>query len=160
MENAADALKMACAVFIFIIALSIVFSLIGKVKETADAVMNNSDKTNYYEWYFGDKYDKGRSVGRETVVASLYNSGEESTSIYISSKTGNLLYQIEDGVVKQPETENIQEVVEEILENPTTNYKENIVEIITKGEYREAEDGTRITIYPGATNTYIYYTAE
>jgi len=54
MENASDALKMAFAIFVFVIALTIVFSLITKVKETADAILLNSDKTNYYEWETGN----------------------------------------------------------------------------------------------------------
>lgn len=54
MENAADALKMAFAIFVFVIALSIVFSLIGHVKETADAVLFYTDKTNFYEEKVGD----------------------------------------------------------------------------------------------------------
>jgi len=54
MENASDALKMAFAIFVFVIALTIVFSLISKVKETADAILVNSDKTTYYEWETGN----------------------------------------------------------------------------------------------------------
>ena len=54
MENASDALKMTFAIFVFVIALTIVFSLISKVKETADAILLNSDKTNYYEWETGN----------------------------------------------------------------------------------------------------------
>lgn len=64
MENAADALKMAFAVFVFIIALSIVFSLIGNVKETADTVLYYADKTNYYEWETGDLKERKNSRGR------------------------------------------------------------------------------------------------
>lgn len=58
MENASDALKMAFAIFVFVIALTIVFSLISKVKETADAILLNSDKTNYYEWETGNLEDR------------------------------------------------------------------------------------------------------
>lgn len=58
MENASDALKMACAIFIFVIALSIVFSLISKIKTTADTILYYSDKTNYYEWESGDQEER------------------------------------------------------------------------------------------------------
>lgn len=61
MENTTDALKMAFAIFVFIIALSIVFSLIGKVKETADSILFYSDKTNYYEWDTGDLSERKTS---------------------------------------------------------------------------------------------------
>ena len=63
MENAADALKMAFAIFVFIVALSIVFSLIGKVKETADAVLANSDKTNYYQYAYGKNVKERKNSG-------------------------------------------------------------------------------------------------
>ena len=53
MENASDALKMAGAVLIFIIALTIVFSLISQIKTTSDSVLFNSDKLNYYTWETG-----------------------------------------------------------------------------------------------------------
>lgn len=48
MENASDAIKMAGAIFIFIIALTILFSLMATTKESADQVLYNSDKTNFY----------------------------------------------------------------------------------------------------------------
>lgn len=61
MENATDALKMAFAIFVFIVALSMVFSLIGKVKETADAVLYYTDKTNYYDWETGNSEERKNS---------------------------------------------------------------------------------------------------
>ena len=53
MENSVDALKMAFAVFMFIVALSIIFSLLTKTKDTADVILFYSDKTNYYDWEEG-----------------------------------------------------------------------------------------------------------
>lgn len=149
MENAADALKMAFAIFVFIIALSIFFSLLTKVKDTADSVLLYSDKTNYYEWKEGT-LENGRLVGEDTVIATLYNSGDDLTRVIIQ-KDGKQIY---------PSTNrNIREVIEEELSDGTI-YFENIVEVITGGTYRVGEDGTKITIRPGTTKTYIYYTAQ
>ena len=39
MENAVDALKIAFAVFVFLIALTVTFSMIAKVKSTAEYVL-------------------------------------------------------------------------------------------------------------------------
>lgn len=64
MENTADALKMAFAIFVFIVALSMVFSLIGNIKETADAVLYYSDKTNYYQTETGTADVEKRKKGR------------------------------------------------------------------------------------------------
>lgn len=58
MENSADALKMVLAIFMFVIALSIVFSQLSKIKETADATLLYSDKTNYYDWEEGTLTEK------------------------------------------------------------------------------------------------------
>ena len=70
MENATDALKMAFAVFVFVIALSTVFSLMTKTKEVADTVLWYSDKTNYYD-LTDEKTDEGRIVGEDTVISAL-----------------------------------------------------------------------------------------
>lgn len=60
MENAADALKMAFAIFVFIMALSMVFSLISTIKETADEVLFITDKTNFYDWEIGNLEERKR----------------------------------------------------------------------------------------------------
>ena len=149
MENAADALKIAFAIFVFIIALSIFFSLITKVKDTADSILISSDKTNYYEWTEGT-LENGRLVGEDTVIAALYNSSDDLTRVIIQ-KGGEQIY--------PSSNRNIREVIEEKLSDGTI-YLENIVEVVTGGTYRVGEDGTKITIRPGTTKTYIYYTAQ
>ena len=149
MENAADALKIAFAIFVFIIALSIFFSLITKVKDTADSILISSDKTNYYEWTEGT-LENGRLVGEDTVIAALYNSSDDLTRVIIQ-KGGEQIY--------PSSNRNIREVIEEKLSDGTI-YFENIVEVVTGGTYRVGEDGTKITIRPGTTKTYIYYTAQ
>lgn len=65
MENVSDALKMAFAIFVFIIALSMVFFLLTEVKTTADSILFASDKTNYFEWETGS-LENGRIVGIDT----------------------------------------------------------------------------------------------
>ena len=49
MENAADALGMAAAVLIFIIAIASSFSLFGTAKQTADSIILMRDKQAYLE---------------------------------------------------------------------------------------------------------------
>ena len=49
MENAADALKMAAAILIFIIAIASSFSLFGTAKQTADSIIGIRDKQAYLE---------------------------------------------------------------------------------------------------------------
>lgn len=49
MENALDALKMAAAVLIFVIALAVAFSIIGTTKQTADSIITMRDKQAYLD---------------------------------------------------------------------------------------------------------------
>lgn len=49
MENAVDALKMAAAILIFIIAISTSFSLFSTAKQTSDTIISMRDKQKYLE---------------------------------------------------------------------------------------------------------------
>lgn len=149
MENASDALKMAFAIFVFIIALSIVFSLITQVKETADEILFNSDKTTYYSWETGETLENGRTVGIETVISTLKNYKKQSSYVIIDGKEFN--FATMDDEINRYIEENI---------TGTHKYLENIREITTGGKYRIAEDGTKITIQPGTTRTYVIYTKK
>ena len=147
MENAADALKIAFACFVFVIALSIVFSLMTKVKHTADTVLYYSDKTNYWETTTGD-LSEGRIVGEETVIAALYNTGKDQTNITIQKGT-TTIYPSSTG-------KSIQNIIKDELSDKAM-YKERIVEITTEGIYRIADDGTKLTETPGKTKVYIIF---
>ena len=68
MENAADALKIVFAIFAFIVALSMVFSLISTIKETADEVLFITDKTNFYGWENGNLEERKRCRGRHSNI--------------------------------------------------------------------------------------------
>lgn len=149
MENAADALKMAFAIFVFIVALSIVFSLIGNVKETADAILYYSDKTNYYQYETGN-LENGRIVGIDTVISTLKNYRNQSAYVIIDGKEFNYGANM-DAEIDTYITNNI---------GSSAQYYENIREITTGGQYRIAEDGTKITIRPGTTRTYVIYTKK
>ncbi len=75
MENATDALKIAFVAFIFIVALSIVFSLMTKIKATADSILISSDQTTYYNWNTGEtnyRQRNGRVVGVDEVISTSF----------------------------------------------------------------------------------------
>lgn len=77
MENASDALKIAFAIFIFVIAITLTFMTISQAKTTADVVLFMSDKTNYYD-YFAGSLTEGREVGIDTVISTIYKYRKES----------------------------------------------------------------------------------
>ena len=145
MENASDALRMAFAVFVFIVALSIVFSLISKVKQTADAIILNSDKTTYYEWLEGS-FDEGRVVGIDTVISTLKNYRKQGTYVIIEGTEYNYLTDPDD----------IDAFIDTNIKK-NDEYIENIREITTGGKYITADDGTKVTVEHGQTRTYIIY---
>lgn len=150
MENVSDALKMAFAIFVFIIALSIVFFLLSEIKSTADSIMFDSDKTNYFAWETGS-LENGRIVGIDTVISTLKNYTKQSTYVIIEDSSGSTEYNF------STTKEEIENFINSNIKK-TDRYLENIREITTGGKYKVAEDGTRVTIQPGTTRTYVIYT--
>ncbi len=150
MENVSDALKMAFAIFVFIIALSMVFFLLTEVKTTADSILFDADKTNYFEWETGS-LENGRIVGIDTVISTLKNYTTQSTYVIVEDERGSTEYNFNTS------KEEIESFINSNIRS-TAQYLENIREITTGGKYMVAEDGTRVTIQPGTTRTYVIYT--
>lgn len=80
MENAAEALKLAFAVFVFVMALSICISTFSLARETADMVLSSSDETKYYE-YEDTGSTEYREVGLETIIPTLYKYNKENYKV-------------------------------------------------------------------------------
>lgn len=83
MENAADALKMAGAVIIFVLALSVIIFYFGEVRLTADTILSYKDReTKYID---GDFYYKTsgteRTVHLETIIPSIFRAYLENYKI-------------------------------------------------------------------------------
>ena len=146
MENATDALKMAFAVFMFIVALSVVFSLMTKIKDTADTVLWYSDKTNYYDWA-EENTDNGRTVGEDVVISALYTIVEEK--LYIQIKDGTTTTTFAPSILPA-EVEKRQKYIND-------NLNSGVMELTTGGVFRTAEDETKITIQPGTTKAYVIF---
>ena len=155
MDNVTDALKMAFAVFVFVIALSIVFSLMTKTKDVADAVLWYSDKTNYYDWT-DEKTAEGRIVGEDTVISALQTQIKEKVFVQIQDQNG-ITEKTFKPSSQEDEVQKREEYIKDALNNGTNKYLERVVEITTGGVFRTAEDGTRITIQPGTTRTYVIF---
>ena len=88
MENAADALKMAAAVLIFVLALSISIVAFGQVRQTADVVLSYKDReteyiesNNYYNLSAEERTAGGRYVGLETIIPTIYRVYRENYKI-------------------------------------------------------------------------------
>lgn len=169
MENAADALKMAFAVFIFIFALSLAFSTITQAKETADIVLFANDKTNYYDYADIDPNVEGRIVGIETVISTIYRCKNETMVVTVLDNggqplkfdlNGNEVKAIFDSSEDQGELNNkISKFVEKYIDSGT--YLEQFVEAKYSGkEITSPEDGSSIIVTKGGTKMFITYTMQ
>ncbi|MBQ2917479.1 MAG: hypothetical protein IJE59_04900 [Clostridia bacterium] len=161
MENATDALKIAFAIFVFVIAITLTFSLISQAKSTSDYVLSYSDRTNFYE--HSDSKDKNRIVSVTEVISNLYRYYKESLCVTVVlgeeehkfdlSNTYSTTAQIEKKLSKF--------ITDTLLKNYSdVTFKEEFVEVPVSGIYQTGEDGTQITLSSGGKKLYITYTAQ
>lgn len=134
MENAAEALKMAAAVLIFVLALSISINAFGEARMTATTILNYQD--NEYDYtYVEENTDASgnvsteRIVGVETVVPSIYKAYRENYKIVFKGLDGGVY-------TKDDETGRAQEINTIDLQNEvlgTESQKEQFVNAILYG---------------------------
>ncbi len=78
MENAAEALRIAFAVFVFVIALAVSFFMISQARQTADVVFAMEDDSRYFAeglegiTYLSAGAQGEQLVGWDTVVSEIY----------------------------------------------------------------------------------------
>ena len=146
MENAADALLIAFAVLIFIVALSVTLTSLSQAKTTADVVLFYSDRENFQKPLPNDSdnfEDGGRIVGIDTVIATISRCAKEKFSVKIIDGTNeNSVYNFEYDV--QTEEEIKLEIERFIKEYTGVNYRETYVEVTTSGTTYLGEDGTQL----------------
>lgn len=157
MENATDALLMAFAVLIFIIALSVTLSSLSQAKSTADIVLFYSDRENFQTSLKDDPdnvSNGSRTVGIDTVVATIERCAKEKFSVRIIDEKE---YKFEYDV--QTEEEIRREIDNFIREHTGNNYRETYVEVTTSGTTHFGEDGTQLEENVGK-KIYITYRKE
>lgn len=119
MENAADALKMAAAVLIFVLAVSIIIFYFGQARQTSDIIIDYRDRETTYSSY--EPNTSGvRTVSFETVVPSIFRSYLENYKI-IFDGLNSPIYKIKraDGQIIEKYTLD--------LETSSTNIYTNVV---------------------------------
>lgn len=92
MENAAEALKMAGAVLIFIIAMSVAFMMITLTRSTADTIFATTDKQEYVDNITAmvQTGDENRVVGLDTIIPTIYRYAQENYGVTIIDN-GNIV---------------------------------------------------------------------
>lgn len=176
MENAADAIKMAFAIFVFVIAVTILFVMITRVRSTADTVFYVSDNTNFRAYDLSS--GTNRTVGVTEIISTLYRYYKESVAVTIVDGSNSYYFDIgnETIVVKDSEDnvllelgseENIEKNLGEFIENTLLyqydeddNFIEEFTEVPTSGIYSTGSDGSEIVLSAGGKKVYITYTKQ
>lgn len=91
MENAVDALKMAFAVMVFVMALSLAIYMFSQARETADIVLHSSDVTQYMSYEQVSEGSEKRIVGLESIVPTLYKYYKENYTVIFRNSDGKFL---------------------------------------------------------------------
>ena len=90
MENAAEALKMAGAVLLFLIAISVSIISFGNVREAADTILEYKDRETAYidgEYYYSQSTENEREVGLETLLPTLSRVYTENYKVVFEGLT-------------------------------------------------------------------------
>lgn len=158
MENATEALLMAFAVLIFVVALSVTFTTLAQAKSTADVILYYSDRESFQsftKYKKQDFLDGGRDVTVDTVIATISRCIKEKFSVYIDD--GNETYNLEYDVSTEEEIRNT--INKFIDEHNGTTYRETYVEVTTSGQTFFGEDGSLLEEDVGR-KIYITYTKK
>ena len=108
MEDAVEALYMAAAVLLLLIALTVSISSFTKAKVQVEEINESEtgidlaqDESGQYINYMSKNNDKNRSVGADTVISSIRRISRESYTIYIDGDAAKLSgFKTEGGFLK------------------------------------------------------------
>lgn len=90
MENAVEALKIAFAILMFVMALSLGISSISKANAAVEAIIYLNDRETEYSYVTPSK-GLTRVVGVETIVPIMYKSYIENFEVHFFDENGNPL---------------------------------------------------------------------
>lgn len=90
MENAADAIKLAFGVFVFAIAMTLTFSVVGQARATSEAIFYLQNKNNHYQYTTEISYNakEERIVGLETILPTIHRYAKEQFAVTIFEEDG------------------------------------------------------------------------
>lgn len=131
MENAIDALKIAAAVLIFVLALSISINAFGEVRQASKTIIDYKDREYDYS-YVEENGTTERLVGLETIVPSIYKAYKENYKIVF-----DVSYLKTDGIYQKRNSEGGNDIInsidleKEVLGSDTQ--KEQFIEAILYG---------------------------
>lgn len=164
MENAVDAMKIAFAVIVFVIALGLAFSVFSQAREVSDILLYANDRTEF-EPYVAEHVRDKRIVGIETIIPTVnrYVTNNENFSVEI--KDGNKTYifdLLEDqrnSLTPRQIQENLQNSLKELLEKyKDATFEESYSEEIYRGGIGNSLNGNGETVEKVNTDTKVKIT--
>lgn len=166
MENAVDALKMAFAVIVFVIALGIAFAVFSQAREVADIMLKLNDKTNY-EQYVESHVDKSRIVGIETIIPTVrryvYDNENYSVEIVDGSDVYTFDLLVDQEMNKTPKQirDDLEKSLEKLLKKyKNARFKETYSEKLYRGDIEYSDNGETIEKINTDTKVKITYTKQ
>lgn len=168
MDNAADFLKTSFAVLIFIIGVSVTFSMVSKVSTASRTVLKNSDRNTYFRPMTKAETAENRKVTNETIISMINRIEQESFCIKVVDNDKNLtwFFDIENSKIEDNGTiteMTLDEIINEYMLNTIneqSTFNETFTEQVYEGVYKTADDGTTLVIHQGAAKLHITYTKE
>ena len=96
MENAIGGLKIAFAVFIFMLGLTILFSMASRARDRAEVLISGTDRVSYYDYYEEVSEEKidangNRIVSIYDIVPVLYRYSQENYGVTIVDNNGGIV---------------------------------------------------------------------
>ena len=103
MENAVEGLKMAGAVLLFVMAISIAILSFGQVRATADTILDYEDReTEYINGnYYYETRGTEREVGLETIIPTVKRAFVENYKVVFKWSENKYLYRVKDSKTGQ-----------------------------------------------------------
>lgn len=139
MDDAVQALTMAFAVLVFVMALTISMMLIGQARDTSDVLVQYSDLTAFYDNIQLENNDDiaetERIVGLDTVVPTLYRYYKENFCVKIYDDNNELL-QIFDVNIET----NLRRAIVNTNANKTSKDKELIRDEALQTVYNDSKE--------------------
>lgn len=154
MENAAEALKMAFAVFVFVIALTLVFSVISQARATADAVFKLHDRdVSFYDELEGTtnlssyRNNSYRTVGWSTVVPTIYRYKMENYGVTIIDEGSD-----NPGHIVARFSEKTEDVAQNYFKNKKNNISKDHVKYLNEHILKTVNSTPELKEYDDADN--------
>ena len=145
MENGIQALFVAFAILIFIIALTVSFTSLNTAKKTADVVLKYSDREFFQDHVNADRneyIDGGRTVKIDTVIATLLRCARENYAVRVINGSDDIVF---DYAINNKEElkNNINNFVNNHI-NDLSEYRETYTEVTLDGITYTSTDGTAL----------------